>query len=88
MLTCEEYQQLDELLQAQILWIDGAYLMMRTTPRLRVELYSLYHFYVEVFYDQRTEDPLYIKSFERTDYLEPYLEQISIDDIFAPTKNS
>jgi len=82
MLTCEEYQNLDELLQAQLLWIDGVFLMGRKTEKLCVELFSLYDFYVEIFFDQQTDDPLYIKAFDNTNYLDAYLSQINIDDIF------
>jgi hypothetical protein len=82
MLTCEEYQSLDELLQAQLLWVDGVFLISRKTEKLYVELFSLYDFYVEIFFDQQTDDPIYIKAFDHTNYLDIYLPQIDIDDIF------
>lgn len=83
MLTCKEYRLLDEVLQAQFLWLDGVVLMNRCTERLQVELYALYNFYVEVFYDRHTEDPLYLKPFDRTDRLDAYLEQIPIEPVLA-----
>lgn len=80
MLNCEEFQFLDELLQAQLLWIDGVFLMDRKTERLHVELFSLYGFYAEVFFDLKNDDPLYIKAFDHDDYLDVYMVQINIDD--------
>ena len=82
MISCEEYQLLDELLQAQLLKLDGAYLMLRKTKNLKVELYALYNFYVEVFYNKTDNEPLYFKSFECGRNLNIYLEAIIIDGIF------
>ena len=80
MISCEEYRFLDELLQAQLLWLDGDFLLSRKTDRLHVELFALYDFYVEVFFDLKNDDPLYIKAFDHYKYLDPYLGQINIDD--------
>ncbi len=85
-MTSEEYQSLDELLQAQLLWIDGVFLMMRKTERVNVELYSIYNFYTEVFFDKKNNEPLYIKAFELGKNMDAYLEMIDIDDIFERIK--
>ena len=82
MLTREEYKFLDELLQTQLLWINGVFLMSRKTERLNVELFSLYDFYVEIFFDLKFDDPLYIKTFDDSNCLDVYLEQINIDDVY------
>ena len=82
MITCEEYQLIDEPLQAQLLKLDGVYLMLRKTTGLKVELFSLYGFYVEVFYNKTEKEPLYFKSFEGGKNLNVYLEAIVIDDVF------
>ena len=81
MISCEEYQLIDEPLQAQLLKLDGVYLMLRKTAKLNVELFSLYAFYVEVFYNKTGSDPLYFKSFECGRNLNVYLETIIIDDV-------
>ena len=80
MIFCKEYLFLEELLQAQLLWLDGVFLLSRKTDRLHVELFALYDFYVEVFFDLKNDDPLYIKAFEQYKNLDPYLDQINIDD--------
>jgi hypothetical protein len=38
---------------------------------------------VEIFFDRITEEPLYLKAFKKTKYLEPYLELIHIADVFG-----
>jgi len=79
MLTYEEYLSLCEDLQTQVLSFDGVYLeLMRSCCHLNVELYSLYNFYVEIVFDKETEEPLYLRPFEKTKFLEPYLEKIDI----------
>ena len=79
MLTYEEYVSLDEELQTQILSLDGVYLnLIRTSRNLNVELYALYRFYVEIFFDKTTEEPLYLKAFQNISFLEPYLKLIEI----------
>ncbi|HEU4633455.1 MAG TPA: hypothetical protein VFS22_05695 [Flavisolibacter sp.] len=84
MLTFEEYISLDNDLQTQVLSLDGVYLeLIRSCRNLNVELYSLYNFYVEVFFDRVTEEPLYLKAFKNTRHLNPYLELIDIADVFG-----
>jgi hypothetical protein len=84
MLTFEEYVSLDDDLQTQILSLDGVYLdLIRSCRNLNAELYSLYNFYVEIFFDRMTEEPLYLKAFKKTKYLEPYLELIDIAEVLG-----
>ena len=84
MLTFEEYVSLEEDLQTQILSFDGIYLeLIRSCRNMNVELYSLYNFYVEIFFDETTEEPLYLKAFKKLEYLDPYLDLIDIAEIFG-----
>jgi hypothetical protein len=84
MLTYQKYLSLDEELQTQILSIDGIYLgLSRNLHNYKVELYSLYNFYVEIFFNQLTEEPLYLKPFKTTRKLDPYLKKINIDGILG-----
>ena len=87
MFTCEEYKTLEELLQAQLLKIDGIHLMGRKTERLNVKLFILYNFYVEIFFFKENDQSLYIKSFENVDYLNLYFNQIKIDNVFEGVKD-
>jgi hypothetical protein len=84
MLTFEEFQTLDEDLQTQVLALDGVYLeLIRRVRNLNVELYALFTFYVEVFFNRETEEPLYLKAFNRMQNLDPYLELIDIGGVLG-----
>jgi hypothetical protein len=82
MFACEDYRLLDEGLQARMLWLDGIFLLARKTERVRAELFSLYGFYVEVFFADNDE-VLFIKSFGGVSGLDPYLELINIEAVLA-----
>ncbi|HEV7622270.1 MAG TPA: hypothetical protein VGO09_11065 [Flavisolibacter sp.] len=60
--------------QAKYLWKEGVALeLRRQTENLVAELYSLHHFYVEIFFDKETEEPLFLNSFNHVNGLDPYL---------------
>ncbi|MGZ3851337.1 MAG: hypothetical protein ACXVBX_01015 [Flavisolibacter sp.] len=80
MFTCDSYRRLHEELQAQLLFRDGIFLVARTTQKFRAELFSLYGFYVEIFFEE-TGEPLFIKPFEGIAGLKPYLGQININAV-------
>ena len=70
---------LDENLQAQILWLDGVFLMARKSEKTNIELFSLYNFYAEVFFEG--DEPLFIKVFNDVVYLDVYLKMIDINSV-------
>jgi hypothetical protein len=87
MLSFDEYSSLDEDLQTQILSLEGVRLeLVRNCRHLSVELYALYNFYVEIFFDKKTEEPLYLKAFKKIKNLEPYLESIDIAEMLGMRK--
>ena len=82
-MTFQQYQALNCHRKAEVLWLDGVYMeLIRNTPFLNIELYGLFDFYVEIYYNRKTEEPLFIKAFNSTSGLNPYLELIDIDCIF------
>jgi hypothetical protein len=79
----ESYKMLSQDLQAEILLECGVYLeLIRNAPRLSIELYGLFGFYVEVYFDKGTEEPLFLRPFSSVKELDPYLHQVEIDGIF------
>ena len=73
---------LSQDLQAEILMQFGVNLdLIRETSNLNIELYALYDFYVEVYFDKATEDPLFLRAFNSMQELEPYLPSIGIDSL-------
>jgi hypothetical protein len=82
MLTYHEFQALNEDMQTQLLSLDGVYLdLNRSKGRYHIELYALYNFYVEIFFERSTEEPMYLKAFQKMKSLDPYLEMIDIGEI-------
>lgn len=69
-------------MQAEILWQFGVYLdLTRATSRRYIELYALDNFYVEMHFHKKTEEPLFLKAFNKTKDLEPYLKLIEIESL-------
>jgi hypothetical protein len=61
---------------------DGVYLdITRYTANSYIELYGLEDFYVEVYFDRMTEEPLLLRPFSDLRHLDPYLKQISITQL-------
>ena len=83
MISFKKYKSLPQTEQADLLLEHGVYLeMIRQTSKLEVELYALEGFYVEVYFDRKSEEPLFLKAFRNMKYLEPYLTIIDIDHLF------
>jgi len=83
MISFVEYRTLPQNRQAEILWTDGVYLeLIRHMQGLNIELYALGNFYVEVYFDQATEEPLFLKAFKNAKGLNHYLSLICIEDAF------
>lgn len=81
MISFSEYKCLEQSKQAEILWMEGVYLeLVRRTRKMNIELYSLNDFYVEIFFDRITEEPLFLKSFKNIRSLDAYLSLIDIEN--------
>lgn len=79
----KEFRSLPQDVQAHILWLDGVYLnLVKRTPLINIELYSLYDFYVEIYFDHETEEPIFLNPFKQLKRLDAYLEMIEIDPLF------
>jgi DNA-binding LytR/AlgR family response regulator len=57
---------------------EGVYLSSRLTETDTILFFQIDSFYVEVYYRNGKDEVSYIKSFETTDELDPYLERINI----------
>lgn len=81
-----EFNLLDNnQLKAEAVWQDGVYIATRTSPLhldVKILLYQLPKFYVEVFYHEERNEILRLLSFSSVDNLEPYLLSINIDEVF------
>jgi len=56
----------------------GIFLMDYLTDDYYIKLYNLNSFYVEVFYDDSTHQISYIRAFKSTQYLQHYLNWLTV----------
>lgn len=84
MISYEAFRNLSKDLQAEILWQFGVDLaLVRMTSRRCIELYALDNFYVEMHFDKKNREPLFLKAFNKTKDLEPYLKLIEIEGLLT-----
>lgn len=80
-LRLNEYLELPENGQMELLHQDGVHIGKRTEKGQTVILFQLYGFYVEVFYRQYRRVIDHLRTSESTDLLQPYLDQIYVKDL-------
>jgi len=61
----------------------GVLIGKRKRPGSFIFLFQLDKFYVETFCNTETKKVIQYRAFEHTKLLQPYLENISIDDLFS-----
>lgn len=72
------FQLLDRKRQMKTIWEQGVLIGKRSTIFCSIELYQIEGFYAEVFYEKEEHIFILLKSFDTTDQLTPYLNQIRI----------
>ena len=80
-LNLEEFTELSQELQLDILHRDGVHVGKRFVDRQYIILFQLYAFYVEVHYKQYRKIVTEIRTSHSSDILQPYLDQIDIRDL-------
>lgn len=70
--------------KTHFLWHQGTFLGSRIQGRHKIELYSLFNFYVEVFnteFDHWSKDSMIVRieAFSQVDFLDPYLDNIRFE---------
>jgi hypothetical protein len=81
-----DFLQLDETGQLEILWYNGQQIGRRKETDYLVLLYQVGAFYVEVYYHTRLKAVRRYVSFQGTERLEPYLQQIDLGVIYRQAK--
>lgn len=77
-MTLYEFHALNETEKADAVW-HGTFLADREDAGLRIQLYSLGSFYVEVFYDPLMNKITDFRAFNSNHLLVPYLAQIKFN---------
>ncbi|MDB5141071.1 MAG: hypothetical protein JWR12_2987 [Mucilaginibacter sp.] len=78
MLTLYDFNSLNANEKADAVWT-GIFLTDREDNGLKVQLYSLNDFFVEVFYDPVANKILRFRAFKSYELLQPYLAHIKFD---------
>jgi hypothetical protein len=86
-MNLHQFNQLTRNEQRVCLLTEGTFLEERSTLRHDVMLYELDGFYVEAFFLKNTNKAAFFKTFTDTTYLEPYLQQINLRELFEPTSH-
>jgi hypothetical protein len=80
-MTLQSFRKLSETKQFRRLMTDGVCVGERTTNDAQLLLFQLNRFYVEVAFDKKTDEPVSARSFEATDELAPYLQEIDLSGV-------
>ena len=76
--TLYEFNVLSDNEKADIVWKHGKFLTNRVVEGNAINLYTLNDFYVEIWYDQSSNEIIKIRSFTSTNPLDPYLDDIRL----------
>jgi hypothetical protein len=78
-----QFNYMQEQEQTTTIWEKGVFLADRIEGFHKIMLYQLEDFYVEVTHHTHFNVILKVSSFTDTAHLDPYLEHICIDKLFA-----
>lgn len=82
-MTDRLYTSTTEIERARALWEKGVLLAERTEGFHKLALYQLHDVYLEVTWHIHFNVVVKVSSFTDTEHLEPYLDSISIEGLFA-----
>ena len=81
LMTLTQFNKLPIEEQQKSVLINGAFIAERKDPPLRMMLYDMGNFYVEVFFLSRYNKVAWFNGFKSTKKLEPYLQKIDITSV-------
>jgi hypothetical protein len=79
-MTLYDFIALSDNDQADITW-NGVYLGARIDNESQVILYSLYNFYVEVYYSPALNEIQRLRPFRNISQVQPYIDGISLSEL-------
>ncbi len=80
-MTQNEFRLLPQAEQLDLLYTMGVFIGKRKQDNISILLFQLDSFYAEVHYQKHRCFASYILCSRSTDLLEPYLEQIELEDL-------
>ena len=81
MSTIAEFRVMPFEKKCDVITYQGTYLMQRMVADCKVFLYDTGGFFSEVFYSPTYRKVLMINAFDKLPGLDPYLSEISLDDL-------
>lgn len=82
-MTLKEFKALTPQKQYRVIRYTGVYLGERSLTTLKAELFQVGGFYLEAFYRLPGEEMAFMKVFEGTTALEPYLQAIDLRELLS-----
>ncbi|GAA4738476.1 hypothetical protein [Flavisolibacter ginsenosidimutans] len=82
-MTDRSYTSTNEIEKARALWEKGVLVAQRTGDFYKMQLYQLHDIYLEVVWHTHFNVVVKVTRFSDTEKLEPYLNDISIEELFA-----
>lgn len=86
-MTLREFKTLTKQKQYRVIKYTGVHLASRTIANLTAELYQVGSFYLEAFFSTPGDELAFMKVFEDTTPLDPYLQTIDLQKLL-PHKSS
>lgn len=80
-MTLYEFIGMNEPEQAEAVW-NGVFIADREDKKYRIILYAIDEFYVEVFYDKKSNEIKRFRPFATLQLLNPYLDKIDLNGKF------
>lgn len=80
-MTLQHFKTLEPHKQNRKLIAEGACIAERKQEELQALLFQVDNFYVEVYFVPDGDEVLYIRCFENTEELEPYLQSIDVSRV-------
>ena len=80
-MTLYQFLQLDKVLQEKVLWNEGVFIDIRNEKGLKLMLYQVHSFYIELLYDHKCNSIQRYRCFSNTALLQPYLKKIKLTNL-------
>jgi len=80
----QEFKVLAQYKQLNLVRSKGTFLMSYRQYNVKIRLYELDNFYVEVYSFDEDGKSAMINAFEDTKYLDPYLEKLDVSQLLCP----
>lgn len=85
-MTFQSFNLLNQDQQQKLILKRGSFLDERTLGPYHIMLYQLSSFYVEVYFVTSSGKSAFFRSFQTTEGLQPYLDNIDIQGLFQETR--